>query len=99
MAMMAAKVPSHNPASGDVMVISFKGLPPHDLGLAEMASAQAADEFIEVTMNTLDSWHSPPGHLIRFRMSVEIARSFVDSLSAAAAKAADREHRGPAARG
>ena len=32
-------------------------------------------------------------------MSVEVARSFVDSLSAAAAKAADREHRGPAARG
>jgi hypothetical protein len=68
-----------------------------------MASAQAADDFIEVTMNTLDSWHSPPGHLIRFRMSVEVARSFVDSLSAAAAKAAVKaaggEHRGPSSRG
>ena len=31
-------------------------------------------------------------------MSVEVARSFVDSLNAAAAKLADGEHRGPSAR-
>jgi len=39
-----------------------------------MATARAVNDFIEVTMNTLDSWHSPPGHLIRLRMSVEVAR-------------------------
>ena len=69
------------------MVISFKGLPPHDLGLAEMGSAQAVNDLVEVTMNTLDAWHSPPGHLIRFQMSPSVARSFAERLSVAAADA------------
>jgi hypothetical protein len=58
-----------------------------------MATARAVNDFIEVTMNTLDSWHSPPGHLIRLRMSVEVARSFADSLSAAVTEADARGHR------
>jgi hypothetical protein len=69
------------------MVISFRGMPPHDLGFAEMASAQAVKDSVEVTMNTLDSWHSPPGHLIRFQMSAAVARSFAERLNAAAAEA------------
>jgi hypothetical protein len=69
------------------VVISFKGLPPHDLGTAETGSAQAIGEFVEVTMNTLDSWHSPPGNLLRVQMSPAIARSLAERLAAAAVEA------------
>jgi len=69
------------------MVISFRGLPPHDLGTAETGSAQAIGEFVEVTMNTLDSWHSPPGNLVRVQMSPAVARELADRLTAAAVEA------------
>jgi hypothetical protein len=69
------------------MVISFKGLPPHDLGFAETGSAHAVNGLVEVTMNTLDAWHSPPGQLLRFQMKPAVARAFAERLSAAAAEA------------
>ena len=38
------------------MVISFRGLPPHDLGLAETGSARAANGMVEVMLQALDDW-------------------------------------------
>jgi hypothetical protein len=66
------------------MVISFRGLPPHDLGLAETGSARASDGLVEVMLQALDDWHSPPGNLVRVRMSAALARSLANSLNAAA---------------
>ena len=66
------------------MVISFRGLPPHDLGLAETGSARAANGMVEVMLQALDDWHSPPGNLVRLRMSASLARSLARSLNAAA---------------
>ena len=66
------------------MVISFRGLPPHDLGLAETGSARATNGMVEVMLQALDDWHSPPGNLVRVRMSASLARSLANSLNAAA---------------
>jgi hypothetical protein len=66
------------------MIISFRGLPPHDLGLAETGSARGADGMVEVMLQALDDWHSPPGNLVRVRMSAALARSLANSLNAAA---------------
>jgi|tagenome__1003787_1003787.scaffolds.fasta_scaffold20927477_3 hypothetical protein len=66
------------------MVISFRGLPPHDLGLAETGSARAANGMVEVMLQSLDDWHSPPGNLVRVQMSPSLARSLASSLNTAA---------------
>ena len=66
------------------MVISFRGLPPHDLGLAETGSARAANGMVEVMLQALDDWHSPPGNLVRLRMAASLARALAKSLNTAA---------------
>ena len=66
------------------MVISLRGLPPHDLGLAETGSARAANGMVEVMLQSLDDWHSPPGNLVRVQMSPSLARSLARSLDTAA---------------
>jgi hypothetical protein len=74
------------------MVISFRGLPPHDLGLAETGSARGgANGMVEVMLQALDDWHSPPGNLVRLRMSASLARSLATSLSTAAEDAESNE--------
>jgi hypothetical protein len=75
------------------MVISFRGLPPHDLGLAETGSARAANGMVEVMLQALDDWHSPPGNLVRLRMSASLARSLAASLNTAAEDAERNETR------
>jgi hypothetical protein len=69
------------------MVITFKGLPPHDLGPAESASARSVDGNVEMTLYVLDDWHSPTSVAIRVQMPPSVARSLADRLTAAAVEA------------
>jgi hypothetical protein len=41
------------------MVAEFRGPPPHDLGLAEIATARCVSENIEMTLHVVDDWHHP----------------------------------------
>ena len=73
------------------MVVEYKGLPPHDLGTAEIASARLVDGNIEVTLHILDDWGNPVARVVRVEMASSIARSLADDLTAAAAEAKTRE--------
>jgi hypothetical protein len=64
------------------MVIEFRGPPPHDLGTAELAMAQAINENIEVTLHVIDDWHRPTAQIVRVRMATSVARSLADDLTA-----------------
>jgi hypothetical protein len=68
------------------VTIIYKGLPPHDLGPAETASARASDGNVEVTLHVLDDWHSPTLMAIRVKMPPSVARSLADELALAAAE-------------
>lgn len=69
------------------MSIIFKGLPPHELGPAESASARASGGDVEVTLHVLDDWHSPTLVAIRVKMPPSVARSLADQLTSIAAQA------------
>jgi hypothetical protein len=66
------------------VTIIYKGLPPHDLGPAETASARSIDGNVEVTLHVLDDWHSPTLIAIRIKMPPGVARSLADELATAA---------------
>src|SRR5262249_62227786 len=66
------------------MVAEFRGPSPHDLGTAELATARAVDESVEVTLHLLDDWHRPMGPIIQVRMTPAVARSLAARLTAAA---------------
>jgi hypothetical protein len=67
--------------------IIFKGLPPHDLGPAESASARSLGGDVEVTLHVLDDWHSPTLVAIRIKMPPSVARSLADQLTPVASQA------------
>jgi hypothetical protein len=48
---------------------------------------------VEVMLQALDDWHSPPGNLVRLRMSASLARSLATSLNTAAEDAESNETR------
>jgi len=64
------------------MVAEFRGPSPHDLGIAELATARVVDESIEVTLHLLDDWHRPMGPIIQVRMTTAVARSLAERLMA-----------------
>ena len=66
------------------MVAEFRGPSPHDLGTAELATARAVDESVEVSLHLLDDWHRPMGPIIQVRMTPAVARSLAERLTAAA---------------
>ena len=66
------------------MVAEFRGVPPHDLGTAELAMARGVDKDIEVTLHLLDDWHRPTDQIVRVRMAPATARSLADRLWAVA---------------
>ena len=66
------------------MVAEFRGPSPHDLGTAELATARAVDESVEVTLHLLDDWHRPMGPIIQVRMTAAVARTLAERLTAAA---------------
>src|SRR5262249_40615846 len=67
------------------MVAEFRGPSPHDLGTAELATARAVDESVEVTLHLLDDWHRPMGPIIQVRMTPAVARSVAGRPTAAGA--------------
>jgi hypothetical protein len=69
-----------------VVAIIFKGLPPHELGPAESASARSTAGDVEMTLHVLDDWHSPTLVAIRIKMPPGVARSLADQLASAAAE-------------
>jgi hypothetical protein len=68
------------------MVAEFRGPPPHDLGTAELATAHALDEHIEVMLHLLDDWHRPMGPIVRVQMTPDVARSLAERLNSAASQ-------------
>jgi hypothetical protein len=67
--------------------IIFKGLPPHELGPAESASARSSGKDVEVTLHVLDDWHSPTLVAIRVKMPSSVARSLAAQLTSVATQA------------
>src|SRR5262249_61499397 len=63
------------------MVAEFRGPPPHDLGTAELATAHALDEHIEVMLHLLDDWHRPMGPIVRVQMTPDVARALAERLN------------------
>ena len=69
------------------MAVEFTGLPPHDLGIAELATAQFADGNVEVTLYVLDQWHRPNAAVVRVQMTPAVARALAEHLTGAVAAA------------
>ena len=69
------------------MVAEFRGPPPHDLGLAEIATARCVNEDIEMTLHVVDDWHRPTPQIIRVQITSSAARSLLDQLTVAVAEA------------
>jgi hypothetical protein len=63
-----------------VMVAEFRGSPPHDLGIAELATVRPLDANIEVTLHILDDWHRPIREVVRVKMAPSVALSFAKRL-------------------
>ena len=62
------------------MVAEFRGPPPHDLGLAEIATARCVSENIEMTLHVVDDWHRPTPQIVRVQItSSRHARSWSNS--------------------
>jgi hypothetical protein len=68
------------------MVVEFRGAPPHDLGIAELATVHAADGHIEVELHILDDWHRPTASIVRVQMAGTVARLLAERLTSAAAE-------------
>jgi hypothetical protein len=71
------------------MVAEFRGPPPHDLGLAEIATARCLGENIEVTLHVVDDWHRPTPQIVRVQITPSAARSLLEQLTGAAADATE----------
>jgi hypothetical protein len=69
------------------VVVDFRGAPPHDIGLAQLAMAECVEGNIEVTLHLLDDWHRPTDQVVRVQMTPSVARSLAERLIAAAAQA------------
>jgi hypothetical protein len=69
------------------MVAEFRGPPPHDLGLAEIATARCVSENIEMTLHVVDDWHRPTPQIVRVQITSSAARSLLDQLTGAVAVA------------
>jgi hypothetical protein len=68
------------------VVVDFRGAPPHDIGLAQLATAECVDKNIEVTLHLLDDWHRPTDQIVRVQMTPLVARSLAERLVATAAQ-------------
>ena len=69
------------------MVAEFRGPPPHDLGIAEIATARCVSENIEMTLHAVDDWHRPTPQIVRVQITSLAARSLLDQLTGAVAVA------------
>jgi hypothetical protein len=67
------------------MAVEFRGAPPHDLGTAEIATADFVDGNVEVRLYLLDDWHRPINQVVRVQMDSSVARSLAERLTAAVA--------------
>ena len=47
----------------------FRGPAPHDLGLAEIATARCVSENIEMTLHVVDDWHRPTPQIVRVQIT------------------------------
>src|SRR5262245_48774502 len=72
----------------NVVVVDFRGAPPHDIGLAQLATAECADGHIEVKLYLLDDWYRPTDQIVRVEMTPSVARALAERLVATAAQAA-----------
>jgi hypothetical protein len=66
------------------MVIDFKGSSPHDLGLVQLATVQAVDGNVEMTLHILDDWHRPTNQIVRVQMGPAVARELSERLATVA---------------
>jgi hypothetical protein len=76
---------------GSIMVAEFRGPPPHDLGIAELATARSINENIEMTLHVVDDWHRPTPQIVRLQVTSSAARSLLEQLTAAVAEAGATE--------
>ena len=53
----------------------FRGPAPHDLGLAEIATARCVSKNIEMTLHVVDDWHRPTPQIVRVQITSSAARS------------------------
>jgi hypothetical protein len=61
------------------MVAEFRGPAPHDLGVAELATARFLNENIEMSLHVVDDWHRPTAQLVRVQITPAAARSLLDN--------------------
>jgi hypothetical protein len=69
------------------MVAEFRGPQPHDLGLAEIATARCVRENIELTLHVIDDWHRPTPQIVQVEITSSAARSLLEQLTGAVAVA------------
>jgi hypothetical protein len=62
------------------MVVEFRGSPPHDLGIAELATVRPLDGNLEVTLHIFDDWHRPIRKVVRVTMAPSMALSIAERL-------------------
>jgi hypothetical protein len=62
------------------MVVEFRGSPPHDLGIAELATVRPLDGNLEVTLHIFDDWHRPIREVVRVTMAPSMALSIAERL-------------------
>ena len=62
------------------MVAEFRGPAPHDLGIAEIATARCVSENIEMTLHAVDDWHRPTPQIVRVQITSSAARSLLEQL-------------------
>jgi hypothetical protein len=71
----------------NVVVVEFREAPPHDIGLAQLATAERVDNNIEVTLHLPDDWHRPTDQIVRVQMTPSVPRSLAERLIATAVQA------------
>ena len=71
------------------MVAEFRGPPPHDLGIAEIATARCVSENIEMTLHAVDDWHRPTPQIVRVQIT-----SLSGTLALGATQRGSRRSRG-----
>jgi hypothetical protein len=69
------------------MVVEFRGPPPHDLGMAELATTRCVNEHIEITLHVVDDWHRPSPQVVRVQVASLTARSLLEQLPGVIAEA------------
>ena len=72
------------------MVAEFRGPPPHDLGIAEIATARCVSENIEMTLHAVDDWHRPTPQIVRVQITSLAARSLLEQLRGQSQKPGSR---------